>query len=194
MEPAWHSLRRDESGSRDPTIDFDIYVKDLLTGDIVLASTSDTGIKANAFSLLPSLSGDGTKVAFYSLADNLDPDDTDSSFDVYVKDLLTGDVTLASTSDAGVKGNNHSLWPSLSADGTKLAFYSFATNLDPADSDGFPDIFVKDSRPAPSRWPRLPTRVRRATTTAFSQLYRRMGTAWPSIRWPPLWILPTQMK
>jgi uncharacterized repeat protein (TIGR01451 family) len=123
---------------------YDVYVKDLTTRDIVLASTSDTGTKGNDWSTSPSLSGDGTSVAFFSAATNLDPADTDSTYDVYVKDLTTGDIVLASTSDAGTKSNGHSFYPSLSADGTAVAFYSWATNLDPADTDTNPDIYVKD--------------------------------------------------
>ena len=88
-----------------PTSIHDIYVKDLVTGDITLASTSDSGVKGNSYSFDPQLSADGTKVAFCSYATNLDPADTDVYEDVYVKDLVTGDITLATTSDDGVKGN-----------------------------------------------------------------------------------------
>jgi uncharacterized repeat protein (TIGR01451 family) len=122
----------------------DVYVKDLTTGDVVLASTSDTGTKGNNFSSGPSLSADGTKVAFPSQATNLDPTDTDTLFDVYMKDLTTGNIVLASTSDAGTKGDNSTFGPSVSADGTKVALYSFATNLDPADTDSTQDVYVKD--------------------------------------------------
>lgn len=124
---------------------FDVYVKDLVTGDITLASTADDGIKGNDHSGGPSLSGDGTRVAFPSLASNLDPADPDTDADVYVKDLVTGDIVLASTSDDGTKGNGGSgFGPSLSSDGTAVAFASEATNLDPADTDGMIDLYVKD--------------------------------------------------
>jgi hypothetical protein len=125
----------------------DIYVKDLASGDITLASTSDTGVKGNGSSFWVSMSAEGKKVVFGSFATNLDPADTDGLRDVYVKDLATGDITLASTSDTGVKGNGDSAsfaFPSMSADGTKVAFQSLATNLDPADADGLSDIYVKD--------------------------------------------------
>jgi uncharacterized repeat protein (TIGR01451 family) len=122
----------------------DTYVKDLVTGDIVLASTSDLGVKANAAAVVPDISADGTKVAFYSHANNLDPADPDFLADIYVKDLVTGDIVLASTSDAGVKGNRDSFVPTISADGTSVAFYSSSNNLDPADGDLLPDVFVKD--------------------------------------------------
>jgi hypothetical protein len=123
----------------------DIYVKDVLTGDLTLASTSDTGIKGNANSGGGVLSADGTKVAFSSDATNLDPSDADSFSDIFVKDLTTGDITLASTSDSGRKGKDAaSFQPSLSGDGTKVAFDSFASNLDPADKDSIQDVYVKD--------------------------------------------------
>jgi uncharacterized repeat protein (TIGR01451 family) len=122
----------------------DTYVKDVVTGDIVLASTSDAGEKGNAASVVPDISADGTKVAFYSHATNLDPGDRDFLADIFVKDLVTGDIVLASTSDAGIKGNRDSFVPTISADGTKVAFYTSSNNLDPADGDLLPDIFVKD--------------------------------------------------
>lgn len=128
----------------DPDDAPDVFVKDLSTGDITLASTSDTGVKSNFFSFSASLSADGTRVAFWSNATNLDPADTDQDADVYVKDLSTGDLTLASTSDTGAKGNDPSFDVSLSADGTKVAFISGATNLDPADTDSIGDVYVKD--------------------------------------------------
>jgi hypothetical protein len=123
---------------------YDIYVKNLSTGDIVLASSSDTGVKGNGQSSEPSVSADGTKVAFHSSATNLDPGDTDSSTDLYLKDLTTGDIVLASTSDTGVKGNGPSGIPALSADGTHVAFESSATNLDPGDTDTVYDVYVKN--------------------------------------------------
>lgn len=138
----------------------DIYVKDLVTGEVFLASSSDEGVKGNSASLEASLSADATKVAFQSHATNLDPADTDGLADIYVKDLVSGELTLASASGAGVKGDNASIFPDLSADGTTVAFSSFAQNLDPADGcvpdpgdlddpdDDFllcaSDVFVKD--------------------------------------------------
>jgi hypothetical protein len=125
------------------------------SGELVLASTSDEGVKANQPCYSPWLSGDGSKVAFTTRATSLDPADTDGHDDVYVKDLVTGDITLASTSDRGIKGNDdsgHTFSPddigsgpnSLSADGTKVAFTSLATNFDPRDRDEWSDIYVKD--------------------------------------------------
>jgi hypothetical protein len=139
----------------DTATDGDIYVKDLTTGDIVLASSTDTGVRSigdDGFFGTFVLSGDGTRVAFMTGSTSLDPGDTDGFLDVYVKDLTTGDITLASTSDAGLKGDGHSMVGlsetsesnELSFDGTKVAFLSHATNLDPGDTDSTVDAYVKD--------------------------------------------------
>jgi hypothetical protein len=82
-------------------------------------------------------------VAFYSEATNLDPGDADDLDDVFVKDLRTGRLTLVSTSASGVKGNGDSLYPRLSGDASRVTFYSLATNLDVADPDSLPDVYVK---------------------------------------------------
>jgi hypothetical protein len=120
-------------------------VKNLTTGDITVASTSDGGVKGNSDSLFPSLSSDGTVVAFESVAFNLDPTDPDGLGDIYVKDLTTGDITLASTSDGGVKSSGGSSDPSISADGTKVSFDTDASNLDPGDTGNFfRDVYVKN--------------------------------------------------
>jgi hypothetical protein len=57
----------------------------------------------------------------------------------------TGAVTIASASAGGEQGNGPSFGRSLSADGTKVAFSSNASNLVPGDTTGgFPDVFVRD--------------------------------------------------
>jgi Tol biopolymer transport system component len=130
----------------DPDSIWDAYVKDMVTGDLILASTTKLGMKANKECLWAPISPDGTKVAFASSATNLDPRDTDPDPDVYIKDLITGDLVLASVRKDGVKANGglHSTL-SISADGTKVAFCSTATNLDPLDTDDRPDVYVKDT-------------------------------------------------
>jgi Tol biopolymer transport system component len=124
--------------------DLDIYVKDLISAELILASTAADGTKGNGYSVRPSISADGTKVVFDSTATNLDPADGDTNFDVYVKDLVTGAVDLVSMTVGGVKGNEASFGAAISPDGTRVAFNSQAANLDPADPDGFTDVYVKD--------------------------------------------------
>ncbi len=92
----------------------------------------------------PSLSADGSVVAFTTDADNLDPADTDGRADVYVRDLGSGAVRLASVNADGIKGAAPSGEPSLSGDGTIVAFATGSANLLPEDTDPSSDVYVKD--------------------------------------------------
>ena len=130
--------------SKDTDLVHDIYVKELGTGRLLLASTSDTGVKGNGGSVVPEITSAGNRVAFLSTATNLDPGDTDPAQDCYVKNLGTGDIVLASSTKTGVKGNGNVTRCTVSKDGRKAAFVTASTNLDPADSDTLPDVYVKD--------------------------------------------------
>jgi uncharacterized repeat protein (TIGR01451 family) len=138
------STRSTTLDPRDTDAFNDVYVKDLTTGQLFLVSTSDAGVKGNQDSFVGGLSTDGTKALFISNANNLDPVDDGTATDVYVKDLTTGDVVLVSTTDTGGRANNSSGIGYISGDGRFVAFNSNATNFDPADTDTFSDIYVKD--------------------------------------------------
>jgi len=97
----------------------------------------------------PAISADGRYVAFASLSDDLVLGDTNGIGDVFVYDLSTGISGRVSISSTGSEGNGHSGGRALrdvaiSANGRFVAFGSSASNLVPADSNGFPDVFVHD--------------------------------------------------
>ncbi len=125
----------------------DVFVKDLRTGQVTLVSADAQGNQGNSDSnsSLSSISGTGRYVAFDSFATNLVPDDTNAALDVFVKDLRTGQVTLASADAQGNQGNASSVGTSISRDGRAVAFTSFATNLLPDGTKG-EQVFVKDLR------------------------------------------------
>ena len=156
------SSRASNLDPADPDRTEDVFVRDLQTHRTTLASRADgvAGAKGNGISdLAGSLSADGRYVAFRSLAWNLDPLDSPAGndFDVFVRDLKTGQTTLASRGASGAQGRQSSSAPSLSAGGRYAAFDSFALNLHPADRDGIADVFVRDLRarlPARGRPPR----------------------------------------
>jgi len=126
----------------------DMFVRDLRTDQTALASraTGASGAKGNGSSRLGSMSADGRFVAFRSAASNLHTDDTDTTSDVFVRDLQTNQTVLASraTGASGAKGNGSSEPASISADGRFVAFQSPATNLHPDDTDATVDVFVRD--------------------------------------------------
>lgn len=110
------------------------------------ASVATNGAQAMALCSDAMLSADGRYVVFDSDATNLVPVDTNGFRDVFVRDRRTGTTTLVSVSSGGVQGNGLSSvnGNSISADGRYIAFYSSATNLVPADTNGFRDVFLRD--------------------------------------------------
>jgi Tol biopolymer transport system component len=107
-------------------------------------SVGANGDTANAPCELPSLSADGRLVAFSSGASNLVADDRTVFVDIFVRDRSAGTTELVSVDSAGVQGNGDSLGCGLSADGRFVAFESAASNLVADDTNGFPDVFVRD--------------------------------------------------
>ena len=126
----------------------DIYVRDVLNNDTILVSRASgaAGAKGNGVSLLPSISA-GREIAFHSLATNLDAADSDATSDVFMRDLDGGGVPTSlmsrATGPTGAKGNGGSSDASISANGVFVAFSSNASNLDPADVDSTPDVFMR---------------------------------------------------
>ncbi len=123
-----------------------VYVKNIATGELKLASTAADGTPGNfgGFGSGVALSADGQIVAFTSGSTNLVPGV--SGAQLYVKNLITGDIQVASATVDGVLGNGFSGegGASLSADGRFVTFQSSANNLVPGDTNGSADIFVKD--------------------------------------------------
>ena len=112
-------------------------------GGVTRISVTSAGAQVSGSSTQPVFSSDGTKVLFTSTA-ALTAEDTNGVADVYLKDLVTGAVTLVSTTAAGVVGAGQSMDARFSPDGTKVAFRSDATNLVAGDTNNANDIFIKD--------------------------------------------------
>jgi len=128
----------DTNGSRD------VFVCDLQTRAITLVSTAADGTLGNADSTEPAISPDGRYVAFTSQATNLVAGDANACDDVFVKDLVSGAVTCASTSTAGAQAFDDSAEPSISSGGRYVIFTSSATNLVSSDTNLCDDVFRKD--------------------------------------------------
>jgi Tol biopolymer transport system component len=123
----------------------DIFRKDLQTEAIVRCSTKAGGGQATGgSSTYPDISPDGRYVAFESDAIDLVSGDTNSTRDIFRKDIQTGAIARCSTKAGGVEGDGGSYAASLSADGRYVAFYSDATNLVSGDTNGQDDVFRKD--------------------------------------------------
>lgn len=106
-----------------------VYKKNLKTGELNLVSSSVSGAAGNAKSYYPSVSPDGRFVAFESIATNLTGN---SGMQVYVKDTLTGKISIASVSQSGTTGNYFSNLPVVSSNGHLVYFQSNSSNLVPS--------------------------------------------------------------
>lgn len=122
----------------------DVFLHDLLTRQTSRVSVSSTGAEAQHWSAFPVITPDGRHVAFESEAHNLVAGDLNAVTDCFVHDRLTGTTIRVSVDSSGAESNAKSLLPSLSADGTFVAFQSSADNLDPSDTNGERDVFVHD--------------------------------------------------
>jgi Tol biopolymer transport system component len=126
----------------------DIYLRDVAAHTTRLVDRADgaAGAKANGTPAAPvTFSSNGRFVGFASRGTNLDPDDLDTNPDAYLRDLQTDTTTLVDRASgaAGAKANN-SAAPYFSADGRFLAFNALATTFDRADTDSYPDAYVRD--------------------------------------------------
>ncbi|HNC04372.1 MAG TPA: DPP IV N-terminal domain-containing protein, partial [Agitococcus sp.] len=122
----------------------DIFIKDLLTGEVTRISTNSKGEELNASSESLVFSPDGKKVAFISSANNAVDNDTNFNVDIFVKDLETGELIRVSTTSAGQEANASSYAPVFSPDGSQILFQSYAYNLVNNDTNDVGDIFIKD--------------------------------------------------
>jgi len=122
----------------------DVFVHDRNTAITTRVSIDSLGVQGNNYSYAPAISGDGRHVAFTSYASNLVAGDTNGFQDIFVHDRTTLATTRVSIDSGGLQSNNSAERPSLSADGSRIAFDSSATNLVPGDTNGQRDIFVRD--------------------------------------------------
>jgi len=122
----------------------DVFVHDVWTGTTTRVSVDSSGREGDGRSYYPALSASGRYVAFSSFATNLVPSDTNGWSDVFVHDCSLGTTTMVSVDSTGVQGDYNSLYPDISSDGTRVVFESGASNFAVGDTNGAPDIFMRD--------------------------------------------------
>jgi Tol biopolymer transport system component len=125
-----------------------LYVKDMQTGFLQMASANAAGQPANGASHDLQLSADGRFAVFVSSASNLVQGDTNGVTDVFLKDMLTGAIGRLSLSPDGVQGNGASDAAQISGDGGTVTFRSNASNLFAGDDNNEGDAFVVKIDPA----------------------------------------------
>jgi hypothetical protein len=121
-------------------LNYNVYVRDLVAG--VTTRISDKSDGSGGGGANPVISGDGRYVAFDSNLP-LMPGDNGMQM-IYRRDRSTGTLARVSQSTGGGAPNSNSSYPTISSDGSKVAFVSWASDLVGGDSNNGGDIFVRD--------------------------------------------------
>src|SRR6266581_275767 len=122
-----------------------VFLRDRAGGTTTLVSVNLTGTGGgNGDSIPTGISTNGRYACFESSASDLAPGDTNGVTDVFVRDLWSNTTALVSVSLAGVPGNGVCRGSAMTPDGSYVAFVSAATNLVAGDTNGIPDVFVRD--------------------------------------------------
>lgn len=124
---------------------YQIYKYTHATGATEIVSVNSAGEMGNADSLDLAYTPDGRYIAFYSYATNLVDGDTLGNLDIFVRDTQLGTTKRVSVAADGTEANGDSRTPSISDDGRYVAFESIASNLVVGDTNGNPDVFVRDT-------------------------------------------------
>ena len=123
-----------------------IFVRDTQEDTTVIVSVGLADEGANGPSFFPSISSNGRYVAFSSLADNLVEGDENKKSDIFVRDTQENTTIRVSVDSDGNEAGAASLFPSISSNGRYVSFVSNASDLVDNDTNGVPDIFVRDTQ------------------------------------------------
>lgn len=123
-----------------------VYVRDLTsnTSTLVSRATTAAGAAGNGASYAPAVSDNGNVVAFLSDSTNLTPlDPNGATEDAFVRNLSDATTVLLTAGTNPLTGADSDTTDiTISGDGTKIAFVSFASNLVTGDTNDVPEVFV----------------------------------------------------
>lgn len=131
---------------------FHVYRRDMVANSTELVDMETNGM-GNAFvgpAARPQITTNGQLISFEASLGNLVANDRNRESDVYVRDIAAGSVELISQRDQSLPVNAANgasyLFPfASSSDGRYIAFASEADNLIANDTNGYADVFVRDT-------------------------------------------------
>lgn len=178
----------------------DVFVRDMVTKAVERVSVDSAEQQASATSLegtyddgsRPAISADGDLVVFTTAA-QLGAGDTNTVFDIYVRDRSAGTTTLITTHNPAACGSfcftGNATDPDLTDDGNHLAFISSGTDMSwsndsvAVDAFGGPTAYLYHMTgtgyPA-SFDPSFPLAYNDVTAVAVGDTETRMSTVWVS--------------
>jgi Tol biopolymer transport system component len=125
----------------------DVFIRDLVAGSTHRISVSSTGAQANRGSLGVGISSGGRVCMFTSAATNLVGNDRNGLRDLFVRDRVVHRTSRVDVSTAGAESNGALAAWALAGNGRWVAFDASATDLVPADTNAFADVFARGPLP-----------------------------------------------
>lgn len=125
-----------------------VYLRDMnATSDPLIAMVSESapGVPGDLLSAEPSISGDGRFVAFTSYATTFGDTHTNGASNIYRRDMTGSTIILVSANTLGADPTptgDGSKSPSISADGSVVAYVSDCSDLVAFDINDLNDVFV----------------------------------------------------
>lgn len=137
----------------------DIYIRDMQLGTTDLVSRAynggvDYGERRGSYAA--AISNDGRFVVFLSSSNEIIKTDYSGTQDVFVRNLPAKSTRRINNPEFSSEPNSHAYDPSISADGSYIAYESYASNLVKADDNGMSDIFLYHRREGITRRISLP--------------------------------------
>jgi Tol biopolymer transport system component len=134
--------------ARDTNGVVDVFLADLDRGRMTRVSVSNDEVQQNGavakpFVPVSDVSRGGRYVVFDSDATNLVCPDRNRATDVFLRDVAGRTTRRISSTDARGQADNDSFWPTITPDGRRVGFESFAGNLSSADGPS-ENLFVYD--------------------------------------------------
>jgi Tol biopolymer transport system component len=122
----------------------DVFVRDRKNNVTTAVTVDSVGGAPKFNNLAPlSISNTGRYITFSSNANDIVPGDGNPGYDVFLHDLKKGSRHASASIPLGGDADNYSFAPSI-ATGRYVAFFSWASDLIPADNSLGADVFVRD--------------------------------------------------
>ena len=120
----------------------DIFLRDQETGVVTRINLGPTAAQADGFSECPVISADGNVVVYGSWATTILNAPNNSYQRIHLHDVATGTTELVSVNSAGTFPNEGCSLPTVSADGSRVAYFAIASDIAPGFTTGA--CFVRD--------------------------------------------------
>jgi Tol biopolymer transport system component len=166
-----------------------VYLYDSQLNTNLLVSQNYNGAgEANTNSDSPAISPDGRFVAYRSSANTIVPFDFNNDADIFLYDTSNNATILISVNAAGsASANDRSLKPVFSADGRRLFFQSWSSDIAGGDFNSGSDLFALDLTGLPMTTGTGGSGATNAASGFVAQLIlpaASVSNAVPAISWP----------